>query len=287
MMSSCSVSVVIPAYNRANLLPRAIDSVLAQTRQNFELIIVDDGSMDNTKEIVQNYSYPKIRYIRNESNLGATRSRNIGIQNSMGDVIAFLDSDDTWLPNKLEDQLKYIPEVHRHEPWVCFTPVRVKGTSQEYTIPERGLLPDEHLSEYLFFNGGIILTSTILVSRAAALRLPFTPDLKLHQDADFCLRHYLQNTQFFFCPKPLTFWYNDYRSDRICPHHKPIDRLQWMLLNIELFTEKACESFLKSHILPLFTTLQERTEAQQFVGRLLVQKKLHPHVALDAIRCLQ
>jgi hypothetical protein len=60
-----------------------------------------------------------------------------------------------------------------------------------------------------------------------------------------------------------------------------------MLLNIELFTEKACESFLKSHILPLFTTLQERTEAQQFVGRLLVQKKLHPHVALDAIRCLQ
>jgi len=104
------VSVIIPTYNRADLLPRAIDSVLNQTFKDFELIIVDDGSTDNTKEIVKEYQKKdeRIKYIWQENSGGPAKPKNTGIKNSQGEYIAFLDSDDEWLPEKLEKQLKLL-----------------------------------------------------------------------------------------------------------------------------------------------------------------------------------
>ena len=99
------VSVVIPTYNRANVLPRAIDSVLQQTHENIELIVVDDSSTDNTREVVESYNDNRIRYTRLDSNSGANTARNTGINISSGDYIAFLDSDDEWLPSKISKQL--------------------------------------------------------------------------------------------------------------------------------------------------------------------------------------
>ncbi|MDD5638815.1 MAG: glycosyltransferase [Candidatus Pacebacteria bacterium] len=102
------ISVIIPTYNRAHLLSRAIDSVLSQTFQDFELIIVDDGSTDNTKEIVEEYQKKdeRIKYLWEENSGGPAKPKNTGIKNSQGEFIAFLDSDDEWLPEKLEKQLK-------------------------------------------------------------------------------------------------------------------------------------------------------------------------------------
>jgi glycosyltransferase involved in cell wall biosynthesis len=99
------VSVVIPAYNRANVLPRAINSVLAQTYKDFEIIVVDDCSKDNTGEVMKQFSDPRIRYIKHERNKGGNAARNTGIKASEGEFVAFLDSDDEWLPIKLEKQL--------------------------------------------------------------------------------------------------------------------------------------------------------------------------------------
>ncbi len=102
------ISVIIPTYNCAEYLPGAIDSVLNQSFRDFEIIIVDDGSIDNTKSVVANYihSHPdKIKYFY-QSNSGVAATRNMGIRESKGDYIAFLDSDDIWLPNKLELQTK-------------------------------------------------------------------------------------------------------------------------------------------------------------------------------------
>jgi glycosyltransferase involved in cell wall biosynthesis len=106
------VSVIITAYNLAAYLEEAIQSALNQTYQNMEIIVVDDGSTDNTRELVTHLASPKINYIFQE-NHGAGAARNTGIRASTGRYIAFLDADDIWLPRKLELQLK----VMESSPW--------------------------------------------------------------------------------------------------------------------------------------------------------------------------
>jgi glycosyltransferase involved in cell wall biosynthesis len=104
-MSRPLVSIIIPTRNRAALLPAAIDSVLSQTRQDFELIVVDDGSTDDTHEVMRAYA-SHITCLRIEPS-GPSAARNCGIKAARADMIAFLDSDDCWLPRKLERQLDY------------------------------------------------------------------------------------------------------------------------------------------------------------------------------------
>ncbi len=96
------ISVVIPTYNRAGVLPRAIDSVLNQTYDNYEIVIADDGSTDNTREVVQSYEFDRINYIRHESNKGQNVTRNTGITNAKGKYISYLDSDDVLFKNHLK-----------------------------------------------------------------------------------------------------------------------------------------------------------------------------------------
>lgn len=103
---SPKVSVIIPTYNRSHVLGRAVRSVLNQTYQDFELIVVDDGSSDATVEVVSGFADPRIRYLRHEENRGAAAARNSGIKAARGEYIAFLDSDDEWFPEKLQKQVE-------------------------------------------------------------------------------------------------------------------------------------------------------------------------------------
>lgn len=104
-MSTPVVSVILPTYNRSHRLGRAISSVLSQTYADFELILVDDGSTDNTKKLVGCFSDPRVRYLRHRFNRGASAARNTGIASALGEFLAFQDSDDEWLPEKLSEQL--------------------------------------------------------------------------------------------------------------------------------------------------------------------------------------
>lgn len=106
-----SVSVIIPTHNRANLVARAIRSVLRQTYQNFEIIVVDDASTDNTKDVIKNFCDERISYIRQKVNKGAPAARNRGIRAARGKYIAFLDSDDEWFPEKLHKQVSFFEEL--------------------------------------------------------------------------------------------------------------------------------------------------------------------------------
>lgn len=104
------ISVIIPTYNRAAVLPRAIDSVLAQKGVPFELLIIDDGSTDSTRSFIESRSpLPVPRYFYQE-NKGPSAARNLGIKHAKGEWIAFLDSDDEWKPGKLKAQLKFFAE---------------------------------------------------------------------------------------------------------------------------------------------------------------------------------
>ena len=102
------VSVIIPTHNRASMLPRAVDSVLSQTFTDFELLIVDDCSADETPEVAARYTDPRVRAFRHIRNSGAAAARNTGIANSRGEYIAFLDDDDEYLPTKIEKQAQVL-----------------------------------------------------------------------------------------------------------------------------------------------------------------------------------
>jgi glycosyltransferase involved in cell wall biosynthesis len=105
-----SVSVVLPTYNREALLDRAILSVLDQTYGSFELIVVDDGSTDATPATIARFGDGRVRCVRLEDNRGAAAARNVGIRESNGRFIAFQDSDDEWLPSKLESHMRVFAE---------------------------------------------------------------------------------------------------------------------------------------------------------------------------------
>lgn len=114
------ITVVIPTYNRASLIEKAIESVLNQTYTDIELLVIDDYSTDNTQEIVNDFKDSRIKYMLNERTKGAQGARNTGILKANGGWIAFLDSDDYWLEEKLEIQITSMLEqkkVFSHTNW--------------------------------------------------------------------------------------------------------------------------------------------------------------------------
>ena len=116
------ISVIVPTYNRAHTLPRALDSILCQSLPPEEIIVVDDGSTDSTEALIR-HGYPQIRYLR-QPNGGVSRARNLGIAAASGDWIALLDSDDAWLPGKLAAQQAALGDhpdtrlCHTEEIWI-------------------------------------------------------------------------------------------------------------------------------------------------------------------------
>ena len=102
------VSIIMPSCNTANFIAESIQSVINQTYKNWELLIVDDCSTDNTDEVVASFKDKRIRYFKNKKNSGAALTRNKAMRKAQGEWIAFLDSDDLWMPEKLERQIDFM-----------------------------------------------------------------------------------------------------------------------------------------------------------------------------------
>jgi glycosyltransferase involved in cell wall biosynthesis len=122
------ISIIIPTYNRASLVGRAVKSVLAQTYQDFELIIVNDASTDETDEILRSFNDERIRYIRHKNNIGGSGARNTGIKLATGKYIAFIDDDDEWLPEKIELQVLRFQKVS-HKVGLVYTGLEVRDNN--------------------------------------------------------------------------------------------------------------------------------------------------------------
>lgn len=105
------VSVIIPTYNRGYILRRAVESVLAQTYRDHEVLLVDDGSTDDTRSVAESLAGPKVRYLRHESNRGVAAALNTGVEHARGDLVGFLGSDDVWKPELLELE---VPAIENH-----------------------------------------------------------------------------------------------------------------------------------------------------------------------------
>jgi len=155
------VSVIIPTYNRANFLKEAIDSVLNQDYKNFELIVVDDGSTDETTSVLKGY-YDKIKYIR-IPHQGVSRARNVGIEQAKGGLIAFLDSDDLWMPKKLSIQVEFFKK--HLDALVCQTEeIWIRNgrrvNPKKYHIKPSGMIFEQCLKRCM------VSTSSVMVRRS-------------------------------------------------------------------------------------------------------------------------
>ena len=180
------VSIIMPTYNRAYIIERAIVSVIHQTYEDWELIIVDDASKDNTREIVKKYISNKILYFENFENKGSNESRNIGVRNAKGEYIAFLDSDNYWPENRLELQISGIEECVYQR---CFFYGKVEITDgvNKRVLPSQIMKEDELKKRELYEN--VIDLNTILLKRGLFLEIGgFSENLPRLQDWELVLR---------------------------------------------------------------------------------------------------
>jgi len=209
------VSVIIPTYNRAHLVGRAIRSVLNQTYQDFEIIVVDDGSTDNTEEVVKSFNDPRIRYIRHEKNRGGSAARNTGIRAARGEYIAFLDSDDEWLPKKLEKQLQKFSQVGKQVAAI-YVATEWRESQGEKTV--RVFVPRfrgfrGRIFEYLLMKNVVGSCTHVMVRKACLEEVGlFDERLPARQDIDLWIR-LAKKYEFDFIPEVLSIRYLN--NDRI------------------------------------------------------------------------
>ncbi len=213
-----TISVIIPTYNREFLLKKAVDSVLSQTFKNFELIVVDDGSNDNSKELIENYmssSEHEIKYIKLK-NLGPAAARNRGIKESRYGLIAFLDSDDWFDKNKLAvqiDAMRAMPKVmisHTNEIW--YRNGRLLNQKLKH-LKSRGNIFDRCLQMC------VVSMSTVMVRKELFSDIGlFNEDFQCCEDFDFWLRASVRNP-FMLIDQPLTLK-DGGRDDQVSNRHR-------------------------------------------------------------------
>ena len=226
------VSVIIPAYNSERFLDRTIRSVINQTYKNWELLVVDDGSTDNTKEIIKSWGQKdeRIRGIFLEQNSGApAHPKNVGIQNSKGKYIAFLDHDDEWLPTKLEKQIELFEESDNPKlGFVSCNAIYVytkQSITKEYKIPQ-------HKNSFLALleSNFIPGCSSIVIKKLAIKNVGFFDEnFEMIDDWDMWIR-IAQKYDFDFVPESLFKYYiHGGNITKILSAGKKIEDLQYLL----------------------------------------------------------
>jgi glycosyltransferase involved in cell wall biosynthesis len=193
------VSVILPTYNRADVVARAIGSVMRQTFAGWELIVVDDASQDDIEEVVASYGDSRVRYIRRPVNGGVSAAQNTGIDHAQGELVAFLHSDDEFFAEKLEHQVGLVAR----------SPDTIGAVESgiEVVWPDRTEcwppgLDHADVSDVLAYRARVHV-SGLLVRRVLATRLRFDEQLRGAEDRDFCIR-LLQSTDLAFSREPLS-----------------------------------------------------------------------------------
>lgn len=184
------VSVIIPTFNRKKLIQPSLESVIKQTYRNYEIIIVDDASTDGTAEWLAEH-YPKIHLVCLSKNRGAAGARNEGIRKASGSLIAFLDSDDQWLPNYLERQVEMLNE----NPSVVLSFTNFlqvdQSSGEQRNITQRYQLQPDYIDAIHFqlLNSWIFTMSTVLIRRNSLIEAGLLNErLKISHDRELYLR---------------------------------------------------------------------------------------------------
>lgn len=213
-MPSPKVSAIITTYNRPDLVKRAIESVLNQTYDNIECIVIDDcSSKGKTRNIIKSYEDNRLRYIRHDSNRGLSAARNTGIDVATGRYVAFLDDDDRWAKEKLSKQVKIFENLTEEYAIVyCWMNYRRQSNEEivrRYDPSHQGYIFSESLD-----GQPIGSRSTLLVRKNIAKQVEFDTKLSRGIDGDF-IRRVCQKYKVEFVPEVLVEYYIEHGSDRI------------------------------------------------------------------------
>lgn len=257
------VSVVIPTYNRPLELDRAIKSVLAQTWQTFEIIVVDDASDVDIKSVCDAFNDTRIRYFRNNVHKNANVARNIGIKEAQGIYIAMLDSDDEFLADHLERRLEMIKK------WDCdgiFGSAYVEyGTHKDLAL-SRPLRTGERMINYLL-SDGFAPTPSHFYKREAALAVMWDETMDRHQDFDFTLRF-------------------SERFSLLCDI-QPTVLVNWKVGEKRNVKYDSCIRFIDRHkdeILPRIYNFYHRSMYSHVQRNEVVDKKIERHYAVNSYK---
>jgi glycosyltransferase involved in cell wall biosynthesis len=205
-------SVIIPVYNRAHVLGRALESVRAQSFQDFEVLVVDDGSKDDPRAIVQAFGDARVRFIR-QDNAGGGAARNAGIDQARGRFVALLDSDDMFLPHHLASMHALLEGT---QDLVGYARARVdRGLGRVFLKPPRAIRPGEDMATYLLCDRGFTPTSTLALPREAAAKIRFEEHLRVAEDTDFAIRLALVGYRFAMLEKPGAVWMDEFDPFRL------------------------------------------------------------------------
>jgi glycosyltransferase involved in cell wall biosynthesis len=218
-------SVVIPVYNRAAGLRDVLTSVTTQTEQDFEIVVVDDGSVDDPSRVVEELADSRISICR-QANRGGAAARNTGIERARGRFIAFLDSDDRFLPGHLATMRKLL-EYTRNV--AAYAPIVVnRGGGHTFLKPPRAIAGDEHMATYLLCDRGFVPTITLVVEAGLARRVRYDESLRFAQDTDFAIRLYLAGCRFVMAEAPGAVWNDVVDGTRVSAGRKGARMIEWL-----------------------------------------------------------
>ncbi len=204
-------SVIIPVYNRAVALKSAIESVRAQSCQDFEIVVVDDGSKDDPRAVADSFDDPRIRFFR-QDNKGGGAARNTALDMAQGRFIAPLDSDDIFLPEHLA-RMKTLLDGTAN--LVGYARMRVdRGEGRVFLKPPRAIGANEEMAAYLLCDRGFVPTITIAVERSMAQRVRYHTRLIAAEDTDFAIRLSLAGCRFAMIEDAGAVWKDIADPDR-------------------------------------------------------------------------
>ena len=220
--SSKKISVIIPVYNREKTIERALRSVLQQTYSNLEVIVVDDCSTDNSVKVVEDIEDDRVKIVRLKKNSGACHARNVGIKMANGDFVAFQDSDDEWMPDKIDKQILYMDGADIN--FCAFK--RISGRKRTRVPDANFVLPktSEDMTRIILVEN-FISTQTILARKEVFENNRFDENLPRFQDWDLVIR-LSKVAKFSYCNEPLVSIY--VQNDSITRNPKK----GWNALNI-------------------------------------------------------
>jgi glycosyltransferase involved in cell wall biosynthesis len=269
-VASPEISVIIPAYNASRTIGAAVESVLAQTFTDFELLVIDDGSQDDTADVVSALDDPRVNCVRTE-NGGVSLARNRGLDIAAGSYVAFLDADDAWRPTKLERQHRAIRE--RPEVGLCFAATEHTDDNLRPTAMHRAPHRSDY-SEALLLEGNIISGSaSSIMARTSAINDAgrFDPSLSLCADWDMWLRMSVV-TGFVAMDEPLVL----YRSvpGTMSGDPRVLERDTFALLD-KFYADAASAPYER---------LRDRVYANQWM--VCAGSYLHARQLRDSVRCV-
>lgn len=189
MNDKTNISIIIPTYNRAYCILDSINSVLNQTYPYFELLIIDDGSTDNTEDIVRDIEDERVKYYKTPQNSGPAAARNYGVALAQYDYIAFQDSDDEWLAEKLDKQIRLITENPIYG--LVYCQMKCPLTQEDYVLVPGDSIPHEQKMGYIYdylLKKNYISTQTMLIKKQYYMENGgFDESLKALEDWDMVL----------------------------------------------------------------------------------------------------